>query len=151
MTEKTSRARGDQPPRVQCLRDPVASTGERCGGLAEPGTLWCRFHGGRAPNVKKSADERVEEYKAKLVEMGDEALRTLQAKLKSKNDAVSLRASLEILDRAGASSTKKTESNVTITQRSELDTQIEKLMNKGTGADNLGVSSGVIAGDDDEE
>lgn len=154
MTEKTSKGRGDEPPRVQCLREKTKSTGQRCGALAEPGALYCRFHGGRAPSVRKSADERVQEYREKLVDLGAKALTNLESKLQSRNDAVSLRASLEILDRAGANTTRRSESSVTITQRSELDEQIERLMNdagKSTGGDNMGVSPGVTAADSDEE
>lgn len=152
MTEKTSKGKGDEPPRVQCHRDPVKRTGERCGALAEPGSLYCRFHGGRAPSGKRSRDELVEGYREKLIDLGDKALRTLEAKLESRNDAVSLRASLEILDRAGAGSTRKSESHVTVTQKSELDAQIERLMSQqGKGADNLGVSAGVTASDEEDE
>ena len=149
MTEKTSKGRGDQPPRIQCER--VKTDGERCKALGEPGARFCRFHGGRAPSTRKTADELVESYKSKIVELGDKALKNLERKLDSNNDAVSLRASLEILDRAGAGSTRKSESNVTITQKSELDAQIERLMNQSSKPDNLGVSSGVTSGSEDED
>lgn len=88
----------------------------------------CRFHGGRAPSHQAKKETRIEDYRDQLMEMADFALDTVMAKLNSKNEAVALRAALEIMDRAGVSTVKKSETTTTTVQKSELDIQIEKLL-----------------------
>jgi hypothetical protein len=138
------------PPRTQCVRF-IKSKGRQCEGLAEPGATCCRFHGGRIKRVKKKADERVNEYRERVLDMSEDALATIHDKLMSPNHAVALRAALEILAINGVSGVKKSESTVTVTQKSELDSRIEELLSKTprTQPDTLGVSSGST--DSDEE
>jgi hypothetical protein len=138
------------PPRTQCVRF-IKSRGRQCEALAEPGATCCRFHGGRIKRVKKNADERVNEYKERVLNMSDDALRTIHEKLMSPNHAVALRAALEILAINGVSGVKKSESSVTVTQKSELDSRIEELLSRVPQAqpDALGVSTGAT--DSDEE
>jgi len=52
----------------------ASSTGERCKNSAIPGGNVCRFHGGSAPQVKKKAQERLEE-------MADAATKEMQNRL----------------------------------------------------------------------
>lgn len=99
----------------------------------------------------KGNEERVQEYKDRLIEMGEEALQNLQEKLKSPNHAVSLRAAIEILDRAGATATRKSESHVTITEKSDLDRKIEELMQRAPRRDGLGVPSEKLDEDISED
>jgi hypothetical protein len=102
--------------------------GRQCRAKAEPGDLWCRFHGGKAPSHQAKKDERIKDYQDQVMELADTALDTIMEKLTSPNHAVALRAALEILDRTGVTTTRKSESSVTITQRSELDARIEELL-----------------------
>lgn len=105
--------------------------------------------------MKKSAEERVDEYKARVLDMSDAALRTIQEKLTSPNHAVALRAALEVLAINGVTGTKKSESQVTITQKSELDARIEELLSRGEGSrqhpDTLGVSTGTTDSEDERD
>src|ERR1017187_5281433 len=69
--------------------------GNRCAQPAIPGGNVCRYHGGSAPQVKKSAALRL----AMLV---DPAIGVLAANMKDrkKNPAVAQRAAEDVLDRA---------------------------------------------------
>lgn len=93
--------------------------------------------------TKKNADAKVDAYRDQIVELGEIAIMTIQEKLNSPNHAVALRAALEVLAIAGVSGTKKTESSITVTQKSELDSRIEELLSGGSNQpDKLGISSG---------
>lgn len=142
------------PPRTQCVRF-IKSKDRRCEGKAEPGATTCRFHGARAGQVKKKAEDRTQEYRDRIMELADKAIKNIEAKIDSPNHAVSLRASIEVLDRNNISGVKKSESSVTITRKSELDSQIEELMRTGTGGtpgpapDMLGVPA--LSGDEEDD
>lgn len=71
-------------------------TGERCRAPAILGGFVCRMHGGALPAVRKAARDR-------LAELVDPALHALASILADPDtdDAVKVRASLGILDRAG--------------------------------------------------
>lgn len=69
-------------------------TGKRCRQPAEPGCNVCRFHGGAAPQVRASAQQRI----AALV---DPALDRLAKLVKTKNERVALGAVKDVLDRNG--------------------------------------------------
>jgi hypothetical protein len=104
--------------------------------------------------TKKNADDKVQAYRDRVVEMGELAILTIQEKLDSPNHAVALRAALEVLAIAGVSGTKKTESNITVTQKSELDARIEALLDGGgnqSQPDSLGVSTGSTDSEDERD
>ncbi len=69
--------------------------GRQCKQSAIPGGAVCHYHGGAAPQVKKSAAMRL----AMLV---DPAIKVMADNMKDreKNPAVALRAAEDILDRA---------------------------------------------------
>ncbi|WP_426241856.1 hypothetical protein [Nocardioides sp. LHG3406-4] len=71
-------------------------TGERCKAPAIKGSQVCRVHGGAAPQVKRSAKER-------LLELLDPALASLHKVLTDPDadDSTKVRAALGILDRTG--------------------------------------------------
>ena len=77
----------------QCTAKSVRS-GKPCRAPAIQGGTVCQAHGGSAPQVRNAAARRV----AHLV---DPAIDRLEKALKSKNDAVALRAAQDILDRNG--------------------------------------------------
>jgi hypothetical protein len=66
----------------------------RCRKPAIPGALVCEIHGGKAPQVKRKARER-------LLEAADPASAKLRELLDSDDEAVALRAATAILDRSG--------------------------------------------------
>lgn len=74
----------------------VKSTGERCKRAAIKGGTVCTSHGGAAPQVQKSAKER-------LLELADPAIAALSKIVKDEDadDSVRLRAALGICDRIG--------------------------------------------------
>ncbi len=74
----------------------VRSTGERCKRAAIKGGTVCTSHGGAAPQVQKSARER-------LLELADPAIAALSKIVRDENtdDAVRVRAALGICDRIG--------------------------------------------------
>jgi hypothetical protein len=78
---------------AQCAAKSSRS-GKRCRAQAIRGGTVCRTHGGSAPQVRNAAAKRIE----RLV---DPAIDRLLKSLKSKNEAVSLRAAQDILDRNG--------------------------------------------------
>jgi hypothetical protein len=68
--------------------------GERCGRASIVGGFVCNLHGGSAPQVKETAQRRLEA-------LVDPALRTLRDAVECGDLALALRASRDILDRAG--------------------------------------------------
>ncbi len=84
----------EEAPEHRCTATSKAR-GERCKRPAIPGGTVCRYHGGAAPQVIRSAKQR-------LAELVDPAIRTLaKAMKKSKPDNVALRAAIDVLDRNG--------------------------------------------------
>ena len=132
------------PPRPRCARY-IEAAGRQCRARAEAGDLWCRFHGGKAPSHEGKKQERITDYQDQLMELADNALDTIQEKLQSPNHAVALRAALEILDRAGVVTTKKSETTTTIMQKSELDAKIEELLGQAPSTEPQGEDQAVMA------
>lgn len=80
--------------------------GEPCSAYAIRGGVVCAVHGGRAPQVKRAADER-------LRELVDPAIVELERLMtKSDMDSVRLAAVKDILDRAGLKPTEKIDARV---------------------------------------
>lgn len=70
-------------------------TGQRCGANAVPGATVCGWHGGRAPQVQRSA-------RLRLLELVDPAIATLAREMATAtNSSDRQRAANSILDRAG--------------------------------------------------
>lgn len=89
---------------VQC-RAPVKNgddTGRRCKKKAILGALVCRSHGGQLPSVRDAAARTVEEARLRLLLATDDAVAVLEYLMaEGLSEPVRLRASCEILDRAG--------------------------------------------------
>lgn len=79
-----------------------SQTGERCKRSAMKGGTVCASHGGRAPQVKKSAKER-------LAELIEPALAGLHKALESNDLGSIVKASQIVLDRTGFHPTKAVE------------------------------------------
>lgn len=79
-----------------------SQTGERCKRSAIKGGTVCASHGGRAPQVKKSAKER-------LAELVEPALEGLHTALKSGEIPSIVRAAQVVLDRTGFHPTQAVE------------------------------------------
>jgi hypothetical protein len=111
----------------------IEHAARQCRAKAEAGDAFCRFHGGKAPTHEGKKQERISDYQDQIMELADLALDTVQAKLASPNHAVALRAALEVLDRAGIVTTRKTETTTTIHQKSEIDAKIDELLAEMSG------------------
>ena len=89
---------------VQC-RAPVKNgddPGRRCKKKAILGGLVCRSHGGQLPSVRDAAARTMEEARLRLLLATDDAVAVLEFLMSDGvSEAVRLRASCEILDRAG--------------------------------------------------
>lgn len=75
-------------------------SGVRCKRVPIPGGTVCTMHGGAAPQVQKSAKERI----AALVHP---ALDTLQRALTDRDVNAAVRAARDVLDRAGYAAVKR--------------------------------------------
>jgi hypothetical protein len=76
--------------------------GERCKKLAILGGLVCRSHGAQLPSVQEAAARAVEDARMRLLLGVDDAVSVLELLMnEAQSEAVRLRASIEILDRAG--------------------------------------------------
>lgn len=115
------------PPQVRCAYY-LAAKQHRCANLARPGDVLCARHGSTAPPAKVRREELMEGYREQLTELIQDAIQTVAAKMTSPNHAVALRAALEVLDRNGLSTVRRSETHTTVTQRSELDERIEQLL-----------------------
>lgn len=87
-------AAADPPARPQCTAT-SRTTGKRCGQRPIPGGFVCRYHGGKAPQVQRSA-------RGRLAELVMPAIETLNHERENaKRSADRQRAANSILDRAG--------------------------------------------------
>jgi len=89
-------------------------TGRRCRQPAIPGGTVCRYHGGAAPQVQRSAQ-------ARLAALVDPAIERLAQLLTSDKDAAAYRAVKDVLDRAGL----KPKEQVTVTGQDGAPLAIE--------------------------
>lgn len=72
--------------------------GERCRNPARRGTTVCDFHGAKAPQVKRKAQQRIQESADRMVNV------LLEIALTAQSESVRLAAVKDILDRAGLGS-----------------------------------------------
>jgi len=86
----------------RCTAHLTDGSGERCLKAAICGGTVCATHGGSAPQVKRSARER-------LLEAADPAAARLVRALESEDDRAAIRAAQIILDRAGLHPTQAVE------------------------------------------
>ena len=75
-----------------------ARTGASCKRWASHGATVCHTHGGAAPQVKKSAAERVAE---RIKILADPAVTVIQDLMKSDDERVRYAAAKDLLDRGG--------------------------------------------------
>jgi len=89
---------------VQC-RAPLKNgdeAGRRCKKKAIVGGLVCRSHGAQLPAVQQAAARAVEGARLRLLLATEDAVVVLETLMdEGQNEAVRLRAAVEILDRAG--------------------------------------------------
>lgn len=89
---------------VQC-RAPLKNgdeAGRRCKKKAILGGLVCRSHGAQLPAVQQAAARTVDEARLRLLLATEDAVVVLETLMEvGHNEAVRLRAAVEILDRAG--------------------------------------------------
>lgn len=106
--------------------------GEQCGSWAIHGGTVCGQHGGRAPQVRAKAEERI----ANLVFPALNRIETLigdeddEEVSKADLEAVRLRAAFGILDRAGYTATQKLAVTGDLTVRSPVDLELDDLAQK---------------------
>lgn len=97
MADPTTTTASGEPKRRCTARK--RGTDQRCGQPPIPGGTVCRFHGGNAPQVRRSAQGR-------LAELVMPAIGTLAREMvKAEKSADKQRAANSILDRAGISRT----------------------------------------------
>lgn len=100
-------------PTVQCTNI-ARSTGKRCRRFSLRGANVCVKHGGQLPNVQEHAAAVVEAARLRMVGLADEAVDIIHdLALNSTADNVRLKASTEILDRAGVRTNPEIEVTVT--------------------------------------
>jgi hypothetical protein len=88
--------------------------GELCRGLAIRGGAVCNVHGGRAPQVKLAAEERIRS-------LVDPSLDRIQKTIADDdNPQLALAAARDILDRAGYKATEKIQQDGRVTLEIEL-------------------------------
>lgn len=86
---------------IQCTAI-ARSTGKRCGRFSVRGTNVCIKHGASFPTVRAKAEAVTEAARMRLLDMADQAIDVIEdLSLNSTADQVRLKASTEILDRAG--------------------------------------------------
>lgn len=99
----SNRALSPQNPvkAIQCTAT-ARSTGKRCGRFSVRGTNVCIKHGASFPSVRAKADAVTEAARMRLLEMSDQAIDVIEdLSLNATAEQVRLKASTEILDRAG--------------------------------------------------
>lgn len=106
----------------------AAATGERCQKAAILGHHVCDTHGGRAPQVKRKAQETLEAAHQELLRLVLPAISILEELLEAGPDATRLSAVKDILDRSGLSAIRRSESKVSVSQTSDLDSEISELL-----------------------
>jgi uncharacterized Zn finger protein (UPF0148 family) len=107
------------------------SNGEPCRRWSIRGGFVCPTHGGRAPQVKKAAEERIEEMREKVLGLVPEAVDTLQALLGSSQESVRFKAAERILDQAGLVVVRKQELDLKGDKDdgvADLDAEIDRLL-----------------------
>ncbi len=96
---------GAPVPVVQCtyiFPDTHSRPGEQCRRWSLRGSLKCVKHGGQLPNVREHADAMVESARLRLIGATDKAVDwLLDLAENSTSDAVRLKATTEVMDRAG--------------------------------------------------
>ena len=87
-------------PVIQCVQ--IKRDGVQCGRWSIRGMSHCLVHGGRLPNYKAHAEAVVEAARLRMIGMTDSAIDVIEdLSLNASAEQVRLKASTEILDRAG--------------------------------------------------
>ena len=104
-------------PVVQCtyiFPDHHDRPGEQCKKWSLRGALKCVRHGGTLPNVRQHAEAMVESARLRLIGSTDQAVDwLLDLAENSTSDAVRLKATTEVMDRAGVKGGMEVDVNVT--------------------------------------
>lgn len=103
------------------------STGRPCTRRAIRGGTVCIVHGGRAPQVKAKAEERIKALVNPALLLIEEYLDHVGDPDYPVPPAVRLNAARDILDRAGYSATHRLEMSGGLTFRSPIDVELEEL------------------------
>jgi hypothetical protein len=102
-----------------------SQTGEPCKNWPIRGGTVCHKHGGRAPQVKRKAEQRIRELVNPALALIAELIETGRAE--DLPASVGLAAARDILDRAGYSPTAKIHLEGDLTVRSPIDVELEDL------------------------
>lgn len=107
----------DPTPNIQPMQCRATSkqSGEQCKRSAIKGGLVCNIHGGKAPQVKASAEARIEEAKNKLLEMIEPAIPIYRELLTGAlSEQVKVQMLKDLFDRVGMGATHKQDQRVVI-------------------------------------
>ena len=108
---------GQPVPVVRCTYiypDTHSKPGEQCRAWSLRGCLKCIKHGGNLPNVRAHAEAVVESARLRLIGSTDQAVDwLLDLAENSTSDAVRLKATTEVMDRAGVKGGMEVDVNVT--------------------------------------
>ena len=111
---------GAPVPVVRCtyiFPDTHARPGEQCKRWSLRGTVKCIKHGGQLPGVREHSEAVVESARLRLIGATDEAVDwLLDLAERSTSDAVRLKATTEVLDRAGVRGGVEVDVNVSESQ-----------------------------------
>lgn len=118
---------------IQCtfIRQSGPRVGEQCKKWAIRGATVCSKHGGQLPTVKAAAARRIDEARAKVLDLVDPAIKRLAELVDSEDDGVALRAVAQILDRSGFVVVKKSEVEKKVI--SGVDEQLAALLKSRRG------------------
>lgn len=113
-------------------------TGEPCKKWAIQGGTVCDTHGGRAPQVKQAAMERIRDAAA------DVAAELARLAVHAESESVRVAAGRDILDRAGYGAKQKIEQDVTVHEQDDFARAVAELEAELA---RRGESRGVVAAD----
>lgn len=101
------------------------TNGEPCGNYAIRGGTVCMSHGGRLPNVRKAARERIDALAPRATEVVEELMDS------AASETVRLAAARDVLDRAGVGEGKRIE--ITVGESAEVDRRIAEVVDRLAG------------------
>lgn len=113
---------------ARCTASSSNGSGKQCAAHAIRGGTVCVTHGGRAPQVKRKAEERLEAARQEMLELIEPALTRLRTLLSAESEAVQLAAVRDLLDRVGLGAKQKAEVEVTHYDGDQFESVVADLL-----------------------
>lgn len=125
-------------PVVRCTT--IKKDGTRCKAWSLRGATVCIAHGARLPNVHKNAEARIEAARLRIIENADMAVNVLEELMQPGTaESIRLKASTEILDRAGVRGGYEiqVDGEVTVSPADEIAKRLSKLSEGAKAVENM--------------